>query len=295
MLDHNRQMRRRRISRLPQSVFFADWESAFQTVSKTLDQWGGSIEEFVSWLDKSEIPYLSYSKISTFDSCEYRYLMEYVQHIKLAEQPPYFVKGNAFHAAAGIAYRQMAEGIADIVKLQAWVKKHCSDHHLHVTNALHLLVEHAHKGYKLVDIEHPFVLSLGPGLPPLVGVIDLLLQKGRTFVIVDHKTGTNFCDQDDFQLQLYRRYVRTKFNARRCLACFDEYRWVNSLERIRKPAFRRSYAQFASQSWSQSLQRIRHIYENMCRVERTGDAGSGGNCYTCPFKNACDRALTGWW
>ena len=143
--------------------------------------------------------------------------------------------------------------------------------------------------------ERPFVLSLGRGLPPLIGIIDLLLSKGDVFLVVDHKTGKNLYEQDELQLHLYGEHVRMAFKPGQLLACFDEYRWVNNLDRIRKPAFRRTFVQRASRSWTQALKRIQDGHRRIRHIERTGEAGSGAECYACHLEGVCDMASVGGW
>ena len=272
----------------------------FRAVAKALAEWDGTIGELVSRLDRQRVPFLSFSKLSTVEFCEHRYLLEYVEGVQLDEEPAYFSKGNTFHAAASMAYQQMNEGNTDIEMLLTRVREHRpKDHHAHLSNAVTLMVQNAHRGYTLVATEHPFVLSLGRGLPPLVGVIDLLLRKGQTFLAVDHKTGKNFYHQDKLQLLLYGEYVRRAFKPKRCLACYDEYRWVNNLDRIRKPAFRRTHVRSSPRSWPVVLRRIKNGFDAICRITKTGRADSGTQCYMCPFKDSCERAVVtewgSWW
>jgi len=210
----------------------------FQAISSALAEWNGSISTFMKQLDKDKVPYISYSKISSVESCEYRYFLEYVEGIKVRE-PLYFKKGNIFHQAAGMAHRQLAKGKLNRKPIERLVDRHFErEDNRHLQNAIELLIQNVHTGFEVVDTELPFVLSLGRGLPPLIGIIDLLLIKGDVFLVVDHKTGKNFYEQDGLQLHLYQEYVRKTFKPKRMLACFDEYRWVNNLQRIRVPAFR---------------------------------------------------------
>lgn len=263
-------------------------------ISRALAEWSGSFLAFIKQLDKNEVPYLSYSKISSVESCEYRYFLEYVEGIKVRE-PLYFKKGTIFHQAANMAHRQLAKGKLNCKPIERLVDKHFeSEDNRHLRNAVELLIQNAHTGFEVVATERPFVLSLGRGLPPLIGIIDLLLSKDDVFLVVDHKTGKNLKEQDGLQLHLYREYVRRTFKPKRLLACFDEYRWVNNLQRIRVPAFRRTHVSCTSKSWTKSLERIHVGYKTIRRIERTGNANSGYICYACHLSGVCDRASVGW-
>lgn len=265
----------------------------FRAISVALTEWSGSFLAFIKQLDKDEVPYLSYSKIRSVESCEYRYFLEYVEGIKVRE-PLYFKKGTIFHQAASMAYRQLAKDRLNHKPIERLVNKHFEgEDNRHLQNAVELLIQNVHAGFDIMATELPFVLSLGRGLPPLIGIIDLLLSKGDVFLVVDHKTGKKLCKQDELQLHLYREYVRRAFKPKRLLSYFDEYRWVNNLQRIRVPAFRRTYVSYASKSWLKSLERIKDAYKTIRHIERTGNANSGYICYTCHLSGVCDRASVG--
>jgi len=267
--------------------------SDFQAISSALNQMNGSFLAFLKQLDNDEVPYLSYSKISSVESCEYRYFLEYVERVKVRE-PLYLKKGSIFHQAASIAHRQLAKGRLNHKPIERLVNKHFEgEDNRHLQNAIELLIQNAHAGFEVVATERPFVMSLGRGVPPLIGIIDLLLRRGDSFLVVDHKTGKNFYEQDGLQLNLYREYVRRTFRPKRLLAYFDEYRWVNNLQRIRVPAFRRTRVSCTSKSWSKSLERIRDGYKTIRYIERTGKANSGYSCFACRFSSVCDHASFG--
>jgi len=263
--------------------------NSFQTLSCSLAEWNGSFSTFMKQLDKDKVPYLSYSKISCVETCEYRYFLEYVKGVKVRE-PLYFKKGKIFHQTASMVHRQLAKGKLNRKPIVRLVDRHFAyEDNRHLQNAIELLVQNVHSGFKLVATELPFVLSLGRDLPPLIGIIDLLLSKGDVFLVVDHKTGKNFYNQDRLQLHLYQEYVRRTFKPKRLLACFDEYRWVNNLQRIRVPAFRRTNVSYTIKSWIKSFERIQNGHKMIQRVEHTGKANSGDSCYACHFNSVCDH------
>jgi len=91
-----------------------------------------------------------------------------------------------------------------------------------------------------VSIEVPFFMDLAAGLPPVIGVPDLVLRRHDWLVLVDHKTSRSFNDCDPAQLVLYGEHLRREHAHDRIVGVFDEYRLVRDLSTVRKPAFRRT-------------------------------------------------------
>lgn len=262
-----------------------------RAISAALSNWHGTLADFIRQLDEDGVSYLSYSKIASVEACEYRYLLEYVERVE-QEEPAYFKKGRIFHEIATMAHRQLAEGGGDRQAIHRVISEHFhGDDQAHLMNATELLIDNRPRGYEVIATELPFVFSLGNRLPPIIGVIDLLLRRGQTFLVVDHKTGRSFCERDELQLHLYREHLRRAFKLKLCLACFDEYRWVNNLESIRKPAFRRTRVKV--KPWQFSLLRISIAYGTIRRIQKTGHASSGGNCFACHLKDVCPKARLG--
>ena len=265
----------------------------FRAISSALAEWNGSFLAFIKQMDKADVPYLSFSKIKSVESCEYRYFLEYVKGVRVRE-PLYLKKGTIFHKAASMAHSQLAKGKLNHKPIERLVDRHFKgEDNNHLRNAIELLIQNTYTGFEVVATERPFVLSLGRGVPPLIGIIDLLLRRGDSFLVVDHKTGKNFYEQDGLQLHLYREYVRRTFKPKRLFAYFDEYRWVNNLQRIRVPAFRRIRVSCTSKSWSKSLERIWDRYKTIRYIERTGKANPGYSCFACHFSSVCDRSSFG--
>jgi len=167
-------------------------------------------------------------------------------------------------------------------------------HGIHLRNAVTLLVDNVCPSHEVVAIEKPFVMSLGKNLPPLVGVIDLILRKGDTFMVIDHKTGKEFYGQDDLQLILYREHVLRTYRPKVCRAYFDQYRWVNNLQRIRYPAFQRSPATLGRWAWKHAVERIQEAYRDIRRIEKEGTTHRSELCYMCPMSDVCPKARVRW-
>lgn len=273
--------------------------TGYRELQKRLANWPGTIDKFTEHLDRAKIPYLSFSKAASVEFCGYRYLLEYVRHQRLSPEPDYFVKGRAFHETIARMYRDLAQGHA----LEPAVYVASLDPRLpgrvEVENAIRLAANNSHQGYEVIEVEEPFVLNLGRKLPPCVGVVDLILRRGKTFVVVDYKTGKRFKDADELQLALYRQYVRRRYNAVRCLVFVEQYRWVSDLTQIRKPAFQRTRVRLARSAWPQALKRLARAHVRIQEIEESRDAWGTGECYLCPYRPSCPKASAGytahWW
>ena len=273
----------------------------YRAISAALAAHDGPIQSFMRSLDREHVPYLSYSKIASVEFCPYRYYLEYVACIRLRPEPSYFAKGRTFHKAADRLYRRIARGRQlDTAELEPLIRKHRDeDDQRHLRNAVQLLVQNVMTGWDVVGVEEPFVLSLGPNLPPCIGIVDLVLRKDGALAVIDHKTGRNFGNTDDLQMVVYRQHALTKHKASGCLTFFDEYRWVNNLGRIRKPAFQRTAIRLRSTAWASAVRRFAKGHKRIRRIERTQDAPGTGQCYLCPFRGDCNKATTyttfSWW
>lgn len=253
----------------------------------------GGIEQFVRKLDRQRVPYLSYSKVACVEFCPHRYRLEYVQVVKLWPEPAYFVKGRAFHKAAARYYEDIGRGrTTRSHTFERLARRSGNDEadRQHLCNAIHLLRENVMDGWKVVAVEQPFVLSLGRGMPPCIGVVDLVLRKDGVYAVIDHKTGKSFGNTDAMQLALYRKYVQRRHRAKECIAYFDQYRWVNNLDRIRKPAFRRTKARLTDSSWDVAVRRFRRAEKEIERVEAGRLGRTRGMCYMCRYRDVCDES-----
>jgi CRISPR/Cas system-associated exonuclease Cas4 (RecB family) len=166
----------------------------------------------------------------------------------------------------------------------------------HLRNAAQLLVDNAMTDWEVLGVERPFVLPLGRGLPPCIGVVDLIVRKDGVIAIIDHKTGKTVGGGDPMQLAVYRQFVIRRHEAKEYLTRFDEYRWVNNLGRIRKPAFQRTEVALGPTDWASALDRFREANRRIRRIEEDRDAAGNGQCYMCPYRGVCKKAsyATSW-
>jgi hypothetical protein len=262
-------------------------------VAKAWSNWTGKMHTFTKMLDEKGVEYLSFTKISAVEFCPQRYLLEYVEGVKLRPEPNYYVKGRLFHEAAARLHRARMRGRR--VSLDQLVKpverRMDEDDANHIRNAIDLMQREIEADWDVVAVEEPFVLDLGPDLPPCLGIVDLVLRKGDQFAVIDHKSGKQFYGTDRLQLVLYHEHVRRQYGAERCVGYYDQYRWVNNLDRIRKPASCRTKATIRKGTWNTVLRRITKRYRQMQKIEKTGSAGGGASeCWGCPYGNLCPLA-----
>lgn len=262
------------------------------SVAKAWSKWTGGLVEFAKKLDNEGIEYLSFSKIYSLEACPQRYYLEYIAREELSPEPKYFVKGRVLHEAAAELHQSVHSKNhfpLDLI-LKTIARKLDAEDANHVCNAVTLMHRQMDDEWDVVAVEEPFVLDLGPDLPPCLGIIDLILRRDNEYRIVDHKGVRRFIKPDRLQLLLYREYVRRVYKTEQCNAHFDQYRWVNNLDRIRKPATSRIGLQVRDGSWAAALRRIRTRHNLMKKIEKTHEAADTGECITCPFKNQCPKA-----
>lgn len=263
----------------------------FKKINAAMSAHNGSMDSLVKKLENNDLTFLSYSKISSLEFCPYRYFLEYVQRVNLIPEPESFIKGRLFHQAAANAYSLIAQGKTVGEEHIDLIQKgcECSFVNLHIENAIKIMLANILDDWEVIGVEKPFVLYLGRNLPPCVGVIDLILRKGNVITVIDHKTGKNFWSQDPMQLAVYRQYVMKNYKAEDYLTFYDEYRWVENLKRIRKPAFQQTQVCIEPKDWSTSMERFRIGYKLIKRIETEGDAAGSGKCYMCLYKGQCNK------
>ncbi|MBI2893950.1 MAG: PD-(D/E)XK nuclease family protein [Deltaproteobacteria bacterium] len=112
-------------------------------------------------------------------------------------------------------------------------------------------------------------------------IVDLILRNGADFVVVDHKTGKKFNDEDEGQLVLYAEYVRRKYRARRCLGVFDQYRIVPNLATVRNPVHQRTSVNVAAARTKALVPRFRRAWSAIQSIRDERDALRGDECWFC--------------
>lgn len=261
---------------------------AYTHIRQALQASGGDADKFVGTLRREHIPHLSFSQITTIEFCETRYQLQYIEMRELEPTPTYFVKGKAMHELIADTYRGMQNGNGDIVvSNESFSNEMDAESEQHLLNAYRVHREHVWTEYEIEAVEHPFVMEMEAGLPPIVGVIDLVLRQNGDFTLVDHKTGRDFYPYDALQVAIYAKHIEGAHAGKSCRLFYDHYRWVNNLERIRKPAFQRTEVNAKLSDWGAYVERIREGAAHIDRIRQGGTPARVGACYMCPYRGMC--------
>lgn len=245
-------------------------------------RWKGSYARFIDALDTREVPYLSYSKVSTVERCPQCYLNQYV----LGQQPSSnaLTTGTLFHKAAEAFYDALCSGqplSAATVSCRLHPKHKDRAEQARLDNAIKVMMQNAWEGYDILATEGVIFLDLAPRLPPVIGVADLILRKDGAYVVVDHKTSKRFNGGDAGQLLLYAEHVRRRHGAVDCIGAFDEYRLVPDLKTVRKAVFRRTPVAVAPASLAPLVERFRRAWTLIAKIHREREATPAFDCYYC--------------
>ena len=266
-----------------------NFQDTYATLQSILTSVNNDSDLFVQTLHQQQLSYLSYSQITTVEFCQQRYYLQYILGQQPEPLPDYFTKGKLLHQLIAQSYLADMKGAnVSLEDLQAQLT--ASDEfcdRAHLANALNLHQQHRWQVERVLAVEHPFAILLSEELPPLVGVIDLVLKDGDAIILVDHKTGRNFYPYDELQVAIYAHYIQTIYPDYDCQLCYDHYRWVNNLQRIRKPAFQRTMVHMQPALDALYHQRIYNA-AGVIQHLREGSAPSHtGECFRCPYQKNC--------
>jgi hypothetical protein len=263
----------------------------YAAIAAHLAAWTDTLEEFVGDLDRRGTRYLSFSKVRAVEFCPCQYSLRFVRHVSVQPEPTYLQKGRLFHAAMAHLYRARARGESLSVRaLGAYAAECAPPDRQQVTNAVATAIRRLRPTWAIVGVEEPFVLDMGPALPPCIGVVDLILRRDTTYAVVDYKTGGQFHATDDLQIALYGEYVQRRYAATKCVGFVEEYRWVNELRRARSEVGRRREVQIIPTAWPTIVERLARSYRRMLRIETSGEAPAMGRRSACLYSRQCTRS-----
>ena len=155
-----------------------------------------------------------------------------------------FHQGQAVPPAGGFPYRKNGAHPASATRQQALAEiagQYEGRNQRHLENAFRVHLQHSWKDVEVIAVEKPFAMLIDPHLPPCVGVIDLVRQAGRylrSLWII--RPGGIFTRR-----MIYKAPSMWNTSAGVSGMCssafyYDHYRWVENLQRIRKPALQRT-------------------------------------------------------
>ncbi|MDK2980003.1 MAG: hypothetical protein PWQ55_350 [Chloroflexota bacterium] len=266
-----------------------NFQETYTTLQSILTQVNHDSELFVQALHGRQLAYLSYSQITTVEFCQQRYYLQYILGQQPEPLPDYFTKGKLLHQLIAQSYQadmQGAQASLEELNVQLAASNETCEP-VHLENALRLSQQYRWQVERVLAVEHPFVISLSEDLPPLVGVIDLVLQDGNAIILVDHKTGRNFYPYDELQVAIYAHYIHSIYPEYDCRLYYDHYRWVNNLQRIRKPAFQRTMVEMQPALDALYRRRIDSAAATIQRLHAGTAPSHTGACYRCPFQKNC--------
>ncbi len=139
-----------------------------------------------------------------------------------------------------------------------------------------------------VAVEEPFRIELAPGIPPLVGVIDLIEERDGRAVIVEHKTGAQrFTDQrvtDDYQPTAYA-LAALEMGLPGVTSIEDVEVRFNVLLKLKKPAI----DERPTRRTARQADELREVATAVWTAREHGvfPPNRGWACATCPFRQAC--------
>lgn len=238
-----------------------------------------SFASFMARLDRERIPYLSHSKVAEFERCPCCYYRQYV--LGQREESEAMRLGRLFHAAARRLYtaRSAADPQHLLSRLQTRGLDADSDGKLR--NAIILLCQNRWLAHSIVSVEEPFFIDLASGLPPVIGVADLILRHGSKALVVDHKTSARFNELSSDQLVLYAEHARRTHGVRRVDGWYDEYRLVINLATIRKPAFRRTPVVVGRTLLPPLIKRYREAWQEIATLAKGSEPAASYDCWRC--------------
>jgi hypothetical protein len=211
--------------------------------------------------------------------CPACYYRRYILGEKTESQA--MLLGTLFHNAAASFYQENNTPESDNLFSRLSVSELDEDRHGPLRNAITLLCQNRHSDCEVVSIEEPFFLDLAPGLPPIIGIADLVIRNRKSLVVVDHKTGKSFNDHDPAQLVLYAEHVGRIHNTRVNKGFFDEYRLVPNLDRIRKPAFRRTEVRLSKEMLPPLILRYKSAWEKIQGLKKGKPPTAAYDCWFC--------------
>jgi hypothetical protein len=259
------------------------------TIEAIISQTQGDSDRFAETLRHQGIRHISFSQVAAVEACPQRYYLQYIRMLDPDPMPPYFTKGKLFHQALARSYQGQMNGqpVCEDDLCQAIDGECQGDSRLHLHNAVQVHLANRWVDYEVVAIEQPFVLQLDERLPPVVGVIDLILRHNADYAVIDHKTGHDFYAPDVLQMAVYAEYIRRTYGDPACEFYYDQYRCVRNLARIRKPAFERKQVSVHADLWQLSLARLRHGSAAIDTIRTTNSAPKSGECFRCPYRSIC--------
>lgn len=254
--------------------------------------------------------YLSYSAVSTYQTCSLRYYFRYVLGLPEPFVSASLVFGGAIHAAIEEHYRERMHGkktppldrLRQVYR-EAWQEydsqtvqfgkeddreslAHLADRVLTTFQSSKL----ANLSGQILGIEEEFRGEIIPGCPEILARVDLLVDAGEALVVTDFKTtrsrwGAEQVEDSAGQLLLYHDLVKPLSEGRPIRLEFAV------ITKTKTP----DLSQHAVPIDRRRIDRIKLIVQRVWEAIQAGvffPSPSPLNCSGCPFREPC-REWTG--
>jgi hypothetical protein len=264
------------------------FQSDADRIQALIDRCGGDSDAFVGDLHRCRLSHISFSQVYAFETCPRQYYLRYILGREVMPVPEYFTKGKALHRTIANAYRALSEGRSfgeEVIHYNGINRFSQAGNHLR--NGYHTLRQNMLASDEVVGIEKPFVFLMGGCIPPVVGVVDLILRRGDVLILIDHKTGRDFYQPDILQIAIYQSYLRDAGYYGECEFYYDSYRWVENLSRIRKPAFERRKLIINVAEIEIQAKRLAVRYGGILKLKHGKLPEKKGDCFRCAYRNCC--------
>lgn len=250
--------------------------------------------------DLKKAPHISFSQINTMLMCPLKYKYTYIDGIPMPLLPSSMVLGSALHESIAHFYQLHLEGIAATkgelteVFTKRWreeeekteIRYNGDDREATMILADKLIDVFLEKvqPQNVVAIEQPFRIEL-EGMPPLVGVIDLIEEDDSgSPVVVDHKcVGKRISDAElsaNMQMTCYSLAAKHLGYQAEPLLRFD------TLLKTKIPAYEHQYTIRTDRDRARFLKLIRSVWDAI--QKEAFYPNPSFMCATCQYKAICD-------
>ena len=249
--------------------------------------------------------YLSYSAVRTFQGCPLKYRFRYIDGLPEDCVSSSLVFGSAIHAAMEFFFTQQLAGeeepgldeLLDVYQ-QSWRDRSEQEVRFGKTetaDSMHQLADRmltaflasdlTNQAGQIIGVEEELRGELSPGLPDLLGRVDLLLETDDAVVVQDFKTSRSAwneyqAEDQSEQLLLYGDLVRRLVPGKQLRLQFAV------ITKAKNPKVQLLEANFDESK----LERTKRVFENVWSTIQSGHfypAPSPMQCPGCGYRNQC--------
>jgi putative RecB family exonuclease len=252
-----------------------------------------------------ERDYISFSSIRTYQSCPLRYYFKYVEGLPEESVAAALVFGSAIHRAIEYHFQEIMAGnkppVADSLLAEyeaAWLERDGESIRFgkdETRQSLDQMARRMLEAFAIGDIAKPAGRILAveetlrgaviPGLPDLLGRVDLIVETDTALVVTDWKSARSRWSSEQVeesceQLLLYSELVRGFAPGKAVRLDFAV------LTKTKEVAIERHSA--AVDPWR--VERTKRVVQRVWQAIQTGNfypAPSPMNCPGCPFQGPC--------